>query len=100
MSGDIAVLTQKVDDLGEDVSGINKELKTMNNSLTDLIKIDGNIRRLEEKIDRIGTEKDDHESRLRLLESKSGKMFEKILGHLISVSAGAICTFLLIKVMT
>ena len=100
MSESIAVLNQKVDDLGEDVSNINNELKTMNSSLSDLIRIDGNILRLEEKLNRIGTEKDDHEDRIRALESKSGRLFERILGYAISVSVGGVCTFLLMKGLT
>jgi len=97
MSAEIALIDQKVDLLTENVTGINAELKKVNESLTHLIRIDGDIRRIEEKTDRIGLENDDHENRIRAMETKSGKLFERIVGHVISVSAGAVVVYVIMN---
>jgi len=97
MSDDLAVLNQKVDDMGADISGINKELKQVNESLKHLIRIDGDIKRIEEKIDRIGVQADDHENRLRTLERKSGALFERVAGHVLSSSIGGVVVFFILK---
>lgn len=99
MSGELAVLEQKVDSLSADVSGIKTELKQVNESLKHLIRIDGDIKRVEEKIDRIGKESKDHEDRLRNLESKPGLFFGSVVKHMVSASAGAVAVFFVMKVM-
>ena len=99
MSDDLAVLNQKVDDMGKNITGINNELKQVNESLKHLIRIDGDIKRIEEKIDRIGTQSDDHEKRLRCLENKSGALFERLIGHILSATIGGVSMFFIFKVI-
>jgi len=99
MSSELDVLNQKVDALTSNLSGIDNELKKVNQSLTDLIRIDGDIRRIEEKIDRIGLENDDHENRIRELEAKSGKVYERVVGHVLSVSIGGVVVFFIMKAL-
>ena len=99
MTGELQVLEQKVDSLSANVTGINAELKQVNESLKHLIRIDGNIKRVDEKADRIGKECKDHEARLRALESKPGLFFSSIVKHVVSAGTGAVAVFFVMKVM-
>ena len=99
MAGELAVLEQKVDSLSADVSGIKTELKQVNESLKHLIRIDGDIKRMDEKVDRIGKECKDHEDRLRILESKPGLFLSSIIKHIASASTGAVAVFFFMKVL-
>lgn len=55
------------------------------------------IARMETKLDSILENQQDHEERLRLLEGKSGRRWEAMVGQAISVAAAAACGMLLGK---
>ena len=63
---------QKLEDFRTEVreqfNRVGDELKELTQALRDLIRIDGDIRRLREAIKRIGGQVDDHEKRLRSAE--------------------------------
>lgn len=53
------------------------------------------IARIETKLDSILDNQQDHEKRLRLLEGKSGRRWEALIGQAISAVAAAACGMLL-----
>ena len=97
---EIALLNQRFDGLDSKVTSIDRELKQVNVSLTNLIRIDGNIKRIEEKIDRIGQESDDHEERLRKLEARSGNMLDTIIASVFAMVLGGIVMFFFMSAVT
>lgn len=53
------------------------------------------IARMETKLDSILENQQDHEERLRLLEGKSGRRWEVLIGQALSVVTAAVCGMLL-----
>lgn len=70
---DILALEQKIEGLRSEVSArfdlVHDDLKELTKALRELIRLDGDIRRLQDAIGRIGRTSDDHENRLRLVEA-------------------------------
>lgn len=70
---DILALQQKIEGLRAEVSArfdlVHEDLKELTKALRELIRLDGDIRRLQDAIGRIGRTSDDHELRLRTVES-------------------------------
>lgn len=65
---------KRLDVLGGEVKSqlgvVNVELRELTKALRDLIRLDGDIRRLQDAVGRIGRETEDHEKRLRVIESR------------------------------
>jgi len=68
----ISGLDKKIERLREDVanqfSGIRADIKDLTQSLRELIRIDGDMKRQNDALTRIGSQVDDHEERLRAVE--------------------------------
>ena len=94
---DIDLVEQKVDTLTATVFGLRDEVKELTKALRELIRIDGDIKRLSEAIGRIGGESEDHEARLRVLESRGGRRMEALITHGLSVGIGCMVMFLIGK---
>ena len=64
---------KKLDDFRKEVreqmSSVGDELKELTKALRDLIRLDGDIRRIQDAVGRIGRQADDHEIRVRRIES-------------------------------
>jgi len=56
-------------EIGERFDRVHDDLKELTKALRDLIRLDGDIRRLQDAIGRIGRATDDHETRLRAVEA-------------------------------
>ncbi len=59
---------ERFDEVGVRFDRVHDDLKDLTKALRDLIRIDGDIRRLQDATGRIGRECEDHEKRLRVLE--------------------------------
>ena len=94
---EIAALNQKVDSIKEDMNGFRDDMKGLTEALRDLIRIDGDMKRLGDAVRRIGIESDDHETRIRIIESKSGKLLDRAIAHVFSVSLGGVAVIILQK---
>jgi len=69
---DIQALEHKLETFRDEIGGrfdrVHDDLKELTKALRDLIRLDGDIRRLQDAMSRIGHESGDHELRLRELE--------------------------------
>jgi septal ring factor EnvC (AmiA/AmiB activator) len=93
-----AEVRQRFDRVGED-------LKELTKALRDLIRLDGDIRRLAEAVKRIGTQVDDHEGRLRAVEANGTaaqadtKHHDKLLWFIV-IAASNVVTAILVHALT
>jgi hypothetical protein len=55
--------------VNEQFDGVRNDLKELTSALRDLIRLDGDIKRVQDAVHRIGTQVDDHETRLRGVET-------------------------------
>jgi len=55
--------------VNDQLEGVKQELRELTNALRELIRIDGDIKRVQDAMSRIGHQVDDHETRLRNVES-------------------------------
>lgn len=73
MDENIQSVERKLDDFRREVRGrmdtVGEELKELTKALRDLIRLDGDIRRIQDAVGRIGRQADDHEERMRALET-------------------------------
>lgn len=76
-------------DFNNQLENVNSTLKDLATATKELIRVDGDVRVLREAVGRIGKESDDHEKRLRLLEGKPGRRYDKVIDRLITVAIGA-----------
>lgn len=98
-----------VEDLRKEVSGrfdsMQEDIKELTKALRDLIRIDGDIRRLQDSVGRIGRETEDHEKRVRLLEG-SGVATQSDIKHadrqswLLITAAASLLTALVVFLLT
>lgn len=51
------------------LEGVKQELRELTNALRELIRIDGDIKRVQDAMSRIGRQVDDHEIRVRKVEN-------------------------------
>lgn len=54
-------------EVSQQLSGMRAELKQMTELMRELVRLDGDMKRLSDAIGRIGKESEDHENRLRTL---------------------------------
>lgn len=107
MAGDLESLKQDLDelrgDIGKRFDSVHTELKELTKALRDLVRIDGDQRRIEEKVNRIGSEVGDHEKRIRHLErsdagqEKSVGLLDWIVRHAMSMGIGGAIGAALLK---
>lgn len=100
---------QKLEDFRAEVrlqfDRVGGELKELTQALRDLIRIDGDIRRLGEVTKRIGGQVDEHEKRLRVVEiagtanHSETKQHDRLL-WLIVVAASNLLTGLIVYALT
>jgi hypothetical protein len=94
---DMDVVEQKLVGLEKTVNGLRNDVKEISDSLRELIRIDGDMKRIGDAVGRIGKETADHESRLRVLELKGGKLLERLMTHGLSVAIGGAVMFFIGK---
>ena len=72
---EVAALDQKIETLRQDVSeqfsGIRSDIKDLTKALRELIRLDGEVKSVRDLSNRIGKQVDDHEKRIRTLETNS-----------------------------
>jgi len=72
---EVAVLESKLESLSHSVNnqltGVRSDIKDMTKALRELIRMDSEIKNVTTLVSRIGTEVDDHEKRIRMLENTS-----------------------------
>lgn len=73
------------------LGGVRDEIRELTVAFRELIKLDGDIKRTNDAVGRIGRESDDHEIRLRALEAISAKngAIMGMSGTAASLAAGA-----------
>ena len=109
MSTEIQAVEEKVEflrtELGRRFDTVQEELKELTKALRDLIRLDGDIRRLQDAVGRIGRETEDHEKRLRTLEG-SGAATQATVKHadrqswLIITAAASLLSGLVVFLLT
>lgn len=76
MANEVETLERKLEEMRDDVrtqfAEVRDDLKELTKALRELIRLDGDIRRLQDACGRIGRESEDHEKRLRALEQTRG----------------------------
>ena len=82
--GDVNVGREELDEFKAEVrhrfDRVHEDLKEMTQALRELVRLDGNIKRLEEAVGRIGDEVRDQEKRLRTLEHRGAGTAKTIGG--------------------
>ncbi len=72
---DVAALESKFEShsraVNGQLSGVRNDIKELTKALRDLIRIDGEIKNIVTLVSRIGSEVDDHEGRVRVLEKSN-----------------------------
>lgn len=72
MSGEAAVFTRGLEHLREELhrglEGMRAKLEEMSKELRDVIRLDGDLKRHDDAIKRIGRQVDDHEERIKHIE--------------------------------
>jgi hypothetical protein len=73
MTTDIETVERKVEELrsevGRQLGGVREELKELTKALRDLIRLDGDMKRTNDALIRIGKQVDGHETRLHTMET-------------------------------
>lgn len=113
MTAELKDLEQKLEtfrsEVGERFDRVHDDLKDLTKALRDLIRLDGDIRRLQDAIGRIGRESGDHEKRLRVLEEATAGQRVKVgvigRGQLlifstIAAAAGAVFSGVVVYALT
>lgn len=96
-------LTEFKADVRGQFDGVRADLRELTQALRELIRLDGDIRRIDDKVIRIGAEVDDHENRLREMEksdaaqTRSVGLFDWLLRHALGILVGGAITAVLLK---
>jgi len=88
------------EDLDQLRASLEKKIDGLTEALRDLIRIDGDMKRIQDAQSRIGRQVDDHETRLRVVEiaqpsaKRASRFMDKIPEWLISASLGGIAVYI------
>jgi hypothetical protein len=90
------------EELNVQLAGVRADIKDLTLALRDLIRLDGDLKRIEQAQTRIGRQVDDHEDRLRSVEvggaghAKTVGLVDKLVEHAASLIIGALIALLLL----
>lgn len=90
MAAEQQALEDKLEDLrgevGRRFDTVHNDMKDLTKALRDLVRLDGDLHRIQDSVVRIGAQVDDHEQRLRPLET-SGAVQGVTVKHISSTQA-------------
>lgn len=83
-------------ELNGQMAGVRADIKDLTLALRDLIRLDGDLKRIEQAQSRIGRQVDDHEERMREMEvgsaghGKTVGLVDKLVEHAATLIVGAL----------